>query len=65
MIRDIWIHWRENPVAMSFTKTDVSLLEIPFPSVVICPETKMLKHKLDMTSAIEKYIEQNDTSNAE
>lgn len=50
LIRRIWIQWQENPVAMSFTEPYMSISDIPFPTVTICPATKALhKHDLNLS----------------
>lgn len=47
MTRDIWIHWRDNPVSTSFMQKDQPISTIPFPTVTICPNAKVSEGKLD------------------
>lgn len=50
-IQNILINWNENPVSMSFTEKPVPISTIPFPTVILCSETKTNSSKLNVTSA--------------
>lgn len=51
MVRDIWVEWENHPVTI-VEHESVYYWDIPYPTVTICPETKMLRHKLDIASAL-------------
>lgn len=40
-IRDIWIKWNENPVIIAFDDKFTGVSSIPFPSITVCPYTKI------------------------
>lgn len=40
-----------NPVTISLSQQKVSISEIPFPKVTICPESKADKEKIDLSSS--------------
>lgn len=51
MTFDIWLKWRTSPVIISNAKKPVSVWDIPFPAVTICPEPKVDFAYLNFTSA--------------
>lgn len=55
LIRDTWMEWQNNPTA--FITKDVSISEIPFPTVTICPGIKSVKEKFDLAA---KFTDANE-----
>lgn len=51
-ILGLWIKWHRNLVTLKIIENDVSITNIPFPTVTICPETKTTKDKIDLSSII-------------
>ncbi|XP_055308679.1 pickpocket protein 28-like isoform X2 [Sitodiplosis mosellana] len=51
MIRGVWIQKLEDPVKLDMAKDGNDRI-IPFPTVTICPETKTVRSKLDVTRAV-------------
>lgn len=49
MIQNIWQQWQKNPVTMIFTENTLPISSIPFPTVTICPTTKVVKEKINVT----------------
>lgn len=50
---------------MNFKDEKVYISDIPFPAVTICPETKVLKEKLDLVSVyhnLKKQSRNNETT---
>lgn len=39
-INDAWNKWEENPVIINYNQKSTYVLEVPFPAITICPETK-------------------------
>jgi acid-sensing ion channel, other len=60
-IHQIYQNWDSNPVLMTFSEKSMSISQIPFPSVTICPFTKIKKNTLDFTEFCKKF-KNNDTS---
>ncbi|XP_031634318.1 pickpocket protein 28-like [Contarinia nasturtii] len=48
MIQGTWIRWQNNPVKIK--EKDSDLRTIPFPTVTVCPQTKVTKYKLVVPS---------------
>lgn len=42
--------WYEKPVIMILSEKEKPISMIPFPTVTICPQTKLYKNKLDLTN---------------
>lgn len=63
----LWTKWDESPVTMVYNEHEVSISEIPFPAVTICPMTKSSKDKLDLAYAYHELEEfpDNDLTNLE
>lgn len=50
MIHSFWLEWQENP-ATTITTNEINLIPtIPFPTVIICPPTKIDREKFDLFS---------------
>ncbi|KAJ2952351.1 hypothetical protein O0L34_g4636 [Tuta absoluta] len=41
LIRNVWAKWITSPVIVSFSEKFVSVGDVPFPSITICPEQKV------------------------
>lgn len=52
MVKKVVVEWIDRPVSMDFNELDVPISAVPFPSVTICPQTKTLKSKLNLTYVI-------------
>lgn len=50
----IWNKWMKTPVIVSFTASGTPVLDIPFPAITICPETKTRKEVLNFGSFFEE-----------
>lgn len=40
LIFSVWTSWRESPVIVSLSHESMSIGQIPFPAVTVCPLTK-------------------------
>lgn len=60
-IFQIYSHWDTNPVLMTFSEKPISVTQIPFPAVTICPLTKINRKALNFTEMCNKY-KNNETS---
>lgn len=68
LIHKLWIKWDESPVMMVYNEHEVSISEIPFPVVTICPMTKTTHDKLDLVSlyhSLEEFPDGNDLTDLE
>ncbi|XP_039448302.1 pickpocket protein 28-like [Culex pipiens pallens] len=69
LIQNIYYRWEHKPVIVSFDEKPTSVLQIPFPAVTICPETKFRPECLNFSALSEKFFEGNckgkDTVNEE
>lgn len=54
-IISIYFNWRANLVTVNFAEKEVSVSEIPFPTVTICPQTKFYKETINLQNAYELY----------
>lgn len=54
-ISKVWMKWAKYPVKMSPSFEGVPISDIPFPTVTICPMTKLSKDKLDLNSAYRTF----------
>lgn len=53
MIRKIWIQWDENPITTVIgDEIELEADYIPFPTITICPESKIQGNKFDFSSAL-------------
>lgn len=50
LILDTWKKWDRFPVIVTFAEKSTPIWEIPFPSVTICPETKVKQTIFNYTS---------------
>lgn len=50
LILDTWKKWDRFPVIVTFAEKSTPIWEIPFPSVTICPETKVKQSIFNYTS---------------
>ncbi|XP_037296673.1 pickpocket protein 28 [Manduca sexta] len=63
-IRNVWIKWGNTPVIVSINERLVPVSEVPFPSVTICPQSKISKFDYDYSKEKEKIsIVHKDISN--
>lgn len=58
-----FIQWFDNPVSLSYSERSVSIAQIPFPTVTICPETKSLRSEFDLTAQIASLTESQSNAN--
>lgn len=60
---NLWEKWCENPVIVSSSNKPMSVGEIPFPAVTICPLTKFSTEKFNFTRAYRSIfkIDENTT----
>lgn len=59
-IQNIWSKWNEDPKIMNFVEKSMSISSIPFPTVTVCPQTKVLSYKLDLSMSLgPKMYKQN------
>lgn len=49
LIYTLWLKWKENPVIVSFAHAAMSINEVPFPAMTICPLTKASASKFNYT----------------
>lgn len=54
LIYNAWQRWEHNPVIVSFSEKTMSISEIPFPAVTICPETKTDAEMFNFTCMFRK-----------
>ncbi|XP_055321190.1 pickpocket protein 28-like [Sitodiplosis mosellana] len=59
-IYSIWCKWCENPVIVSMSNKPMSVGEIPFPAVTICPLTKFSTKLFNFTQAYRSIFELDD-----
>lgn len=50
LIYTLWLKWQENPVIISFDHTLLSIGEIPFPAITLCPLTRSRMDKFNYTN---------------
>ena len=53
MIHTFWLGWQNDPVTMTTTDEVNPISKIPFPTVIICPESKIARDKFDLSSKID------------
>lgn len=51
MAFDTWNKWRTSPVIISIARKPLSVWEIPFPAITICPESNVNYQLFNFTSA--------------
>jgi succinate dehydrogenase flavin-adding protein (antitoxin of CptAB toxin-antitoxin module) len=51
---DVYSKRQVRPVIISFAKSLCSSAEVPFPAVTICPESKVSKRELDLSSVLSR-----------
>lgn len=49
LICSLYIKWKENPVIVSFDHRPMSIGEVPFPAITVCPLTKSSAVKFNYT----------------
>lgn len=47
MIKTTWFDWQEKPTTLNIIE-DSPISSIPFPTVTICPATKVIKDKFNI-----------------
>ena len=50
MIHDFWLDWQQHPTTMTTTNEMDPASKIPFPTVMICPPTRIVRDKFDLFS---------------
>ena len=50
MIHAVWLDWQKNPATVTKTNEVNPVSKIPFPTVMICPPTKVVRDKFDLSS---------------
>ncbi|XP_073943360.1 pickpocket protein 28-like [Choristoneura fumiferana] len=56
LIEKVWYKWQYSPVIVSFNERMISVNEIPFPSVTICPQWKCMLSKYKYEEQYKKFI---------
>lgn len=51
--------WDENPVMVTFSEKMMTLKQIPFPAVTICPETKSQRSIFNYSATLQKVDANN------
>ncbi|KAJ8923404.1 hypothetical protein NQ315_001962 [Exocentrus adspersus] len=57
LIIDTWQKWDTTPVLVSFSKAPISIWNVPFPAVTICPHTKSKQGMYNYTEALNNFME--------
>ncbi|CAD7089096.1 unnamed protein product [Hermetia illucens] len=57
LIAKIWLKWETTPVIVSFSEKTTPIWEIPFPSVVLCPESRTVNGTFNFTEAFYQVID--------
>ena len=69
MIYKTYVKWNQTPIIVTFSEKTTPVRDIHFPSITICPETKVHAKKLNFTAAMEAllkdYNDNNGTSDQE
>lgn len=65
LIQNVWIKWRDTPVKMTMYEKQFTISAVPFPTVTICPETKVHRSKLDLERLYEVPKEMWNSTEAE
>lgn len=60
MGHNILTQWQENPVKLSLTEKEATILDIPFPTITICPEIKSTALKIKWRKDL--YYTENRTA---
>lgn len=61
-ISEIYEKWNESPVLLAFAEKTMSITEIPFPAVTICPVTQVVRRKVNFTECY-NLIKHNEMHN--
>lgn len=64
MFREVKIKWQNSPVIVKFVEKPISILELPFPAVTICPQTKVRSEFLNFTEAYLRLRSKKEFRNA-
>ncbi|XP_055843976.1 pickpocket protein 28 [Episyrphus balteatus] len=62
VIRQIHIKFLESPVIVSFDETLIPINRVPFPTITICPESKMETEVFNFSNVIERFNFGNDSA---
>lgn len=65
LIQNVWIKWRDTPVTMAINERQLPISTVPFPTITICPETKVHRSKLDLERLYEMPKEMWNCTEAE
>lgn len=65
LVQNVWIKWRDTPVIMAMNEKQLPISTVPFPTVTICPETKVHRSKLDLERLYEVPKEMWNCTEAE
>lgn len=55
-ISEIYESWDQDPMLVTFGDSAISISDIPFPAVTICPLTRIDKDKLNFTEICHKFL---------
>lgn len=62
-IEKSWIRFDKHPVTTTSDKASGTILDIPFPTITVCPKTKTTKDKLDLNYAFHQLRTQKQKNN--
>nr|XP_049464936.1 pickpocket protein 28-like [Anopheles coluzzii] len=69
MIYKAYVKWNQTPIIVTFSEKTTPVWDIHFPSITICPETKVYARTLNLTAEMEillkDYNDNNGTSDRE
>lgn len=61
LIGNIYFKWEHKPVILSFNEEPISVWEIPFPAITICPESKFRPESINFTLVSDQIFDLDDT----
>ncbi|XP_055920631.1 pickpocket protein 28 [Eupeodes corollae] len=61
VIRQIHSKWISSPVIVSFDETLIPINRIPFPTITICPESKMETETFNFSNVFERFNMKNES----
>lgn len=65
LIQTVWVKWREDPIKVIMSEKPLPISTIPFPTIIICPETKTHRKKLNLEHLYEVPKEMWNSSDVE
>ncbi|XP_043067471.2 pickpocket protein 28-like [Drosophila bipectinata] len=61
LIRSAYFKWKYSPVILGFDETLVPVHKIPFPTITVCPESKIDHFVFNYTDVSRKFLEEYKT----